>query len=286
MQPIHGLLGIAVLFGVVACSSADPTRPTTATKPSSSAAPTGAPPSGNPTQAERPKPRAKELVAALRDADPGQWPELIPAVAQLGLGASAALQRAVADHPQSPGRQPILELLGRTGDRDAAPTLRSALSSRAANPEEAALALGRLGAGAEPDPETVRVLSETLSDARGATSVRTAAACALWELHQGANFGNSKSRDRAGRFLVGILLAGTPAGRRLNEAHGWQLPDRPRWALERHFVITTIARTQGGNRFGLDTDQPWPTLLKRTRTMAEALGIPVELDAAPGVQAK
>ena len=110
---------------------------------------------------------------------------------------------------------------------------------------EAALALAHLPPGAG------QALLTCVADRHATADLRTAAACALLQ--------HGQHPVRAAAFVGAIVRAGTPAGRADEADLG--LPEKPRWALERYFVLRMLRRLGHEDLADeLDPDAPWPQL--------------------------
>jgi HEAT repeat protein len=189
-------------------------------------------------------PQAEARCRVLVDATPEHWGRALPPVLALGPEAAPDLVRSLRHSPDGAGRQAALCALGALGNPDAVPFLVDELHTARPYRYEAALALGQLR-----DPRALEPLRRLAADAAADVTTRTAAACALLDLGAAAD---------AVPLLLAVLLAGTPDGQALAEAH--RLPAQSRWALERSLVIDAIGRFANGETFGLDADASWPRL--------------------------
>ena len=192
---------------------------------------------------------------ALVAAKPAEWRTRWPKAHQLGASASSTLVECLREHPEGPGRQAAIHLLGVWRNREAGPYLRQVLTDGSADATDQALALitpeAAVALGALGDRAAIPVLVATVRDQDRATTTRTAAAGALLDLGH---------IEDAVPLLQAVLLAATPYGQELEQHHG--LPEKTRWAFERNLAIEAIRRFTGGKTFGLDEDAPWPTLSK------------------------
>jgi HEAT repeat protein len=184
-------------------------------------------------------------VERLLAAAPADWPERLPPVLAAGREAVPWLVGSLRSEPDRPGAQPAIAALGRIGDPAALPCLSSLLADRGEPATEAALALGQLGAHAAIAP-----LRAAADDRLADATLRAACAASLLRLGE---------RAALEPLVRGLLLAGTPAGRDLQQRLG--LPEKARWALER-YLLQQALRAAAGTDFGLDTDASWPRLLE------------------------
>ena len=168
-----------------------------------------------------------------------------------GRCAAPSLVRALREaSPGAPGAQAAVAVLGALHSPAARRLLEDLVRQGRSLAPEAALALGRLPRAAS----TVATLAAAVTDHGLDATARSAAAAALLDL---------RAVEPAAGLVEAVLLAATPAGAEAVRREG--LPDRTRWALERHMIIEAIARLTRGERFGLDPDSPWPRLERGTR---------------------
>lgn len=176
-------------------------------------------------------------------AEPARWPATMNNVLELGPEASSTLAALLREHEEAPGAEAATAVLGRLGGAAARTLLCELIGDRSTLSGTAALALSDCGTEDEHP-----LLMATAADRLADPTLR--AACAATLLRLGVR--------RELRALVrGILLAGTPAGRALEQQLG--LPHRPRWAYER-YLLQLALRDAVGSDFGLDTDAPWAEL--------------------------
>lgn len=197
---------------------------------------------------------ATSTCRALHEAQPHQWAELMPAVLRAGAAAEAALIGLLEVTPSAAGAQASVAALAHIGGAPAVALCQRIVAERGPLAVEAALALGAL-------PTTLgdRALLECLRDRYGDPTLRTAAACSL------ACHGE---HTHSPAWIAAIVRAGTPTGRRDEEALGLRV--KTRWARERYFVQRALSRLGHTDLLeALDTDASWPTL--------EALAPKVEL---------
>ncbi len=195
-----------------------------------------------------------DVCIRLVDAEPQEWPQLLPAVLEEGPSATDHLIAALDRIPDAPGAQAALAALGGLGNATAGPFLESWLRDGRPHSPDAALSLGRL-----PHPPAVPLLRSLAADPRGGPTLRAACAAALVELGHGADVLD---------LVRAVLLAGTPEGEELGRELG--LPRRTRWALERHMIILSV-RHHIGEDLGLDIDSPWPQLRESVAALTRAL---------------
>lgn len=197
------------------------------------------------------EPAAADLDTAARDlvaAAPANWSAQLVEVAAHGAAAGPALVAAIDRNRAGPGAAPAVALLGRIGDDEAGAFLLGLVADRGALALEAALALGHLTATADLTAMRQRALVTVANDRFADPGVRTAAACSAIRLG---------ARAEVAALVRGVLLAGTPTGRELQQELG--LPLRPRWAYER-YLIQRMLRDVNPELPGFDTDAPWADL--------------------------
>lgn len=205
-------------------------------------------PSTQPTDSAKSVPPGLDACRALVRAEPSNWPETMTAVLELGPTAAPALLAALREHDDGSGAEAAVAVLGRLGGVEARELLRDLVGDRGPMAAAAALALGDCGL-----PLDRTLLLATAEDRLADATLRAASTASLLRLG---------ARDEVRNLVRGILLAGTPYGRELEQALG--LPHRPRWAYERHLLQLAL-RDIAGQDFGLDTDAPWADL-SRTAT--------------------
>ncbi|MBK8096600.1 MAG: hypothetical protein IPK26_05800 [Planctomycetes bacterium] len=187
------------------------------------------------------------ICRALVHAEPKAWAAALPPVQGLGAGAAPLLVDELRAQPTAPGAQAAVAALGRLGNPAAEPFLLELLHDRGDLALEAAQALGTLPAAA-----ATNALLDTMRDRLADATLRTACAASLLRLGQTA---------AVREFIVAVLLAGTPDGQQGAQRFG--LPNKSRWAHERHLLIRAL-QAVAGQDFGLDTDAPWPALSAAT----------------------
>lgn len=199
--------------------------------------------------APAPTPSPTDLTACrtLVHAEPKDWATTLPPVLALGPAAAPVLIDQLRRAPTAAGAQPAVAALGRLGNPTAEPFLAELLHDRGELALEAAQALGML-----PASQTTAAMLDTMGDRLADATLRTACAASLLRLGQAA---------AVREFVVAVLLAGTPDGRAGTQRFG--LPDKSRWAHERHLLIRAL-QALAGQDFGLDTDAPWPALSAAT----------------------
>ncbi len=180
---------------------------------------------------------------ALLLAPPQDWAKVLPPVQAQGKDAAPALMQALRQHPQGPGRQAAIQLLGSLQSAKARPLLESFLHANDPQAADAALALGKM-----LSTDSMALLMDCLDQHDNPVLLRTAAACALWDLD---------NKAAAWPMFKAILLATTPEGPALLAQQG--LPGKNRWAHERYLCIQTIRRSMAAPA-GLDEDASWPRL--------------------------
>lgn len=185
---------------------------------------------------------------ALVVAPPATWPERVRAVLAHGPEAAGHLVTALQEAPpEAPGRRAALAALGALGGPSARAHLEAVARSAGPAADEAALALGRLPRA----QSSIDLLRKTARDRNRGSVIRAAAVAALLDLRAAAPLAD---------LVEAILVAGTPQG--IGRARRLGLPQKTRWALERHLLIEAIRRRTKGEDFGLDPDAPWPRLVE------------------------
>lgn len=203
-------------------------------------------------------PTSRDLARALIAAPPGRWEEAAAPVLSAGRPMAPVLIEALQEDSSGAGVQIAIACLGALGGTDARDFLIRCRDRSPRIAAEAMLALGQLGT---PADESVLQCLRDVAGRPGASPLqRSAAAASLLDLGQDAE---------ALPLLAAILRAGTPAGRAESERLG--LPDKARWAHERHIAIESIRRRTGGEDYGLDPDLAWPDLDAAVTRMTDAL---------------
>lgn len=200
---------------------------------------------------------AASVARGLLRAQPADWAAHMEAAWSAGERIVAPLVDGLQQDPEAPGGQPAVRLLGMFGGKVAIQFLETHLRERGRNATEAALALGEADARA-----AVPLLRETAVDRLADPTLRCACTAGLVRLGAGRDV----------RTLVrAFVLAGTPAGEPLRLELG--LPQRSRWALERHMLQRALLAASG-NDFGFDTDSPWPDLERAAEAIDAFLTAP------------